>query len=75
MYKLCLIALVFITVFTPQKLPLLLKDISKIFLLYKEFTNKLKMFWGTTILQEINLEENRKKAQNADIQYLQKNKN
>lgn len=73
MYKLCLVALVFITVFTPQKIPSLLKDLSKIFLLYKEFTNKLKIFWDTTILQEINLEENRKKAQKADIQYLQKN--
>ncbi len=75
MNKLLLVFLVFIVVFSPQKLPSLIKEISKIVTKYSVFRKKLIEFWNKNFLQELILEENNKKAQVADDLYLEKNTN
>lgn len=75
MNKLFLVFLVFILVFTPQKLPYLIRELSGIFAKYHLFKKKLMDFWSENLLQDLILEENIKKAQAADKLYLDKNIN
>lgn len=75
MSKLLLVFVVFIAVFSPQKLPSLVKEISRILAKYNFYKQKIIDFWNINVLQEITLEENNKKAQIADQIYLEKNIN
>lgn len=75
MSKLLLVFVVFIVVFSPKKIPFLVKEISRIFVKYNFYKQKLIDFWNINFLQELNLLENNKKAQAADQIYLEKNIN
>ncbi len=74
MSKLLIVIFVFIIVFTPQKLPSFIREISKLFASYISLKKKLISFIDGNIAQELILNENIRKAQAADSIYTEINK-
>jgi len=74
MSKLLLVFVVFIAVFSPQKIPYLMKELSGFYIKYNHYKQKIINYWNINYVQELNLQENNKKAQVADQIYLEKNK-
>jgi Sec-independent protein translocase protein TatA len=75
MSKFFLVVLVFLLVFNPRKLPVLVKHLSKMYVKYNAHKLKFREYWQENIQKEVqvqHLEENLKKAYEADALYEKK---
>lgn len=75
MSKFVLVLLVFLLVFSPTKIPSLITNISKLYVKSAYYKQKLLDFWQKSISKEIQaqqLQENLKKAHEADLFYNKK---
>ncbi|WP_133127655.1 Sec-independent protein translocase subunit TatA/TatB [Legionella nagasakiensis] len=70
--ELLLIVFVALLVFGPSKLPMLAKHLAKLVRVLNHYQKELSQFWQSQ-LKEHQLQENLKKAQQADLAYKSHN--